>query len=54
MGYSDLYKKSIEDPESFWGEIAEKLHWFKKWDKVLDKSNPPFYKWFAGGETNIL
>ncbi|UYP45426.1 3-hydroxypropionyl-coenzyme A synthetase [Candidatus Lokiarchaeum ossiferum] len=53
MGYSELYKKSIEEPEVFWGEIAENLHWFKKWDKVLDSSNPPFYRWFAGAETNI-
>ncbi len=45
---------SIEHREEFWSEQAEKLHWFKKWDKVLDDSNPPFYKWFTGGKTNIV
>jgi propionyl-CoA synthetase len=51
--YRALYRRSIEDPEGFWGEVAENSHWFKRWDKVLDDSNPPFYRWFAGGETNI-
>jgi propionyl-CoA synthetase len=53
---SDLYKQahdqSINDPEGFWGPIAEHCHWYKKWDKVLDDSRKPFYRWFAGGETN--
>jgi propionate--CoA ligase len=53
MGYQEVYQRSIEDPAGFWGEIAEELHWFKKWDRVLDDSNPPFYRWFVGGETNI-
>ncbi len=52
--YDDLYKRSIEDREGFWAEQAEKLEWFKKWDKVLDDSNPPFYKWFVGGKINIV
>ncbi len=50
--YSDVHKKSINDPEGFWGPIAEDCHWTKSWDKVLDDSNPPFYRWFQGGETN--
>jgi propionyl-CoA synthetase len=50
--YEEAYKKSIEDPESFWAEAAEDCHWFKKWDKVLDESNKPFYRWFSGGEIN--
>jgi len=37
----------------FWGREAEELYWYKKWDKVLDDSNPPFYRWFKGGETNL-
>jgi propionyl-CoA synthetase len=53
---SDLYQQahdqSINDPEGFWGPIAEDCHWYKKWDKVLDDSRKPFYRWFAGGETN--
>ncbi|RKZ05974.1 acetyl-coenzyme A synthetase, partial [bacterium] len=50
--YKALYKKSEEDPEGFWGEQAEIIHWFKKWDKVLEW-NEPFAKWFQGGKTNI-
>ena len=52
MKYDDLYKRSLEDPEAFWGEAAEEITWYKKWDKVLDDSNPPFYRWFVGGEMN--
>jgi acetyl-CoA synthetase len=54
QNYEAIYKQSIEDPASFWAERAEELEWFKKWDKVLDDSNPPFYKWFVGGLTNIV
>ena len=50
--YQSLYKEAQENPEHFWGEIASKLHWFKKWDKVLDW-NCPNAKWFSGGELNI-
>ncbi len=50
--YAKTYARSLEDPEGFWGEVAEDVHWYKKWDKVLDDSNPPFYKWFVGGEVN--
>ena len=50
--YEELHKLSRENPDKFWGDIAENFHWYKKWDKVLDDSNPPFYKWFTGGETN--
>ncbi|NOZ45523.1 MAG: acetate--CoA ligase [Chlorobi bacterium] len=52
--YEKLYKKSIEDREGFWAEQAENLDWFKKWDKVLDDSNKPFYKWFVNGKINIV
>lgn len=50
--YDEAYEKSIKDPEAFWGEAAEDCHWYKKWDKVLDDSNKPFYRWFVGGEIN--
>lgn len=50
--YEEVFRRSIEDPEGFWGEAAEAITWHKKWDKVLDASNPPFYRWFAGGEMN--
>ncbi len=52
--YEQTYRHSVENREQFWEEQAEKLSWFKKWDKVLDESNPPFYKWFTGGKTNII
>jgi acetyl-CoA synthetase len=47
------WEKSIEDPQQFWAEKAKAIDWFKTWDKVLDDSNRPFYKWFAGGVLNI-
>ncbi|MCL6472675.1 MAG: acetate--CoA ligase [Firmicutes bacterium] len=52
--YEALYKKSIENPEEFWGEMAEKeLTWFKKWDKVLEYDFfKPEIKWFQGGKLN--
>ncbi|XP_011298312.1 acyl-CoA synthetase short-chain family member 3, mitochondrial [Fopius arisanus] len=50
--YEDTFKKSVESPEEFWSEIAECVEWNKPWDKVLDNSNPPFTKWYVGGEIN--
>jgi len=53
--YETMYKRSVEDPEGFWGEMAEKnLTWFKKWDKVLDYDfEKPYIKWFSGGKLNV-
>ena len=39
--------------EKYWEEKAEDIEWFQKWDKVLDESNKPFYKWFVNGKTNL-
>jgi propionyl-CoA synthetase len=50
--YDAAFEKSIKDPNGFWGEAGESVHWYKKWDKVLDDSNKPFYRWFKGGEIN--
>ncbi|QTA82852.1 Propionate-CoA ligase [Desulfonema limicola] len=50
--YDEAYQQSINDPETFWGNAAEDCKWDKKWDKVLDDSNKPFYRWFTGGELN--
>ncbi len=52
--YETLYKYSIEKPEEFWAERANELEWYQTWDKVLDESQAPFYKWFAGAKTNIV
>ncbi|MGH7213157.1 MAG: acetate--CoA ligase [Tepidisphaeraceae bacterium] len=50
--YERMYRESIDEPEQFWGRVAAELHWFKKWDKVVDW-NLPYAKWFVGGKTNI-
>ena len=50
--YEEVFRRSMEDPNGFWGEAAEDITWVKKWDKVLDDSNKPFYRWFTGGELN--
>jgi propionyl-CoA synthetase len=50
--YDEAYARSINDPDGFWGEAAKDCAWSKKWDKVLDDSNKPFYRWFTGGELN--
>jgi len=50
--YDEIFQRSIKDPDGFWGEAAEAVHWYKKWDRVLDDSRAPFYQWFAGGELN--
>ncbi len=50
--YDAAFEKSIKDPNGFWGEAGQDVHWTKKWDKVLDDSNTPFYRWFKGGELN--
>ncbi len=52
--YKEVYKKSVEQPESFWAEIAEHFTWRKKWDKVLEWNfTEPKIEWFKGGKLNI-
>ncbi|MDQ7816848.1 MAG: acetate--CoA ligase [Melioribacteraceae bacterium] len=48
-----LNKKANEDYLGFWEDKAKELHWFSKWEKVLDDSQKPFFKWFTGAKTNI-
>jgi acetyl-CoA synthetase len=50
--YKQLYREAEEDPEKFWGEIAGELHWFRKWDRVLEWDTP-WAKWFVGGQINL-
>ena len=50
--YEEIFQRSVKDPEAFWAEAAEAITWQKKWDRVLDGSNKPFYRWFSGGELN--
>jgi acetyl-CoA synthetase len=49
----EVYRRAAADPEGWWSEQAERLHWFSPWEEVLDDSNPPFYKWFTGGTLNV-
>ena len=51
--YRSLYDKSISDPEKFWDGVAGELSWFKKWDRVLDSTDPSSCQWFVNGKTNI-
>src|SRR5215212_9608521 len=51
--YESFYRRSMEFPESFWSEQAGVVDWQRPWERVLDFSNPPFARWFVGGETNL-
>ncbi len=50
--YAEAFSRSLEDPQGFWAEAAEAIHWDKKWDTVLDSSAAPMYSWFRGGRLN--
>jgi propionyl-CoA synthetase len=50
--FANVYAASLEDPESFWAAAAQSIVWSKPWDRVLDGSRAPFYRWFTGGELN--
>jgi acetyl-CoA synthetase len=53
-GYQEAWKKSVEDPEGFWGEVASHFQWKKPWDKVLDWNfKQPSVEWFKGAQLNI-
>lgn len=51
--YQEIYRRSIDDPEGFWGDLADQLSWYKRWDKVLEYDfNRPEIKWFINGKLN--
>src|SRR6267143_6039515 len=52
QAYRDAYRRALEDPEGFWGERAAALVWERRWDKVLDATRAPLYRWFTGGRIN--
>ncbi len=52
--YDALRNQAAADPLGFWEREAKELAWFEPWDKVLEESNPPFFKWFVGGKTNVV
>jgi propionyl-CoA synthetase len=51
-GYAEIYRRALERSDEFWVEAAEAIDWERRWDRVLDASRPPFYRWFAGGRLN--
>ncbi|NON62417.1 MULTISPECIES: acetate--CoA ligase [Acidianus] len=51
--YKEMYRRSLEESESFWREMAQGIDWFSPFSKVLDSSNPPFFRWFPDGKVNI-
>src|SRR5437660_838943 len=50
--YHKVHKNTVANCRQFWAGIASELDWFKPWERILDESNPPFYKWFPGGQLN--
>ncbi len=52
VSFNKIYQESVQNPEKFWQNVSEDIFWFKKPTKILNKSNPPFYKWFEDGVTN--
>jgi propionyl-CoA synthetase len=51
--YRDFHRRSIENPDAFWRDEARRIHWETPFDTVLDRSRPPFARWFVGGRTNL-
>ena len=52
QSYELAYRQALEDRDRFWGEAADAIQWDRPWEKVLDDSQVPFYRWFAGGQLN--
>jgi propionyl-CoA synthetase len=50
--FDEVYRHSLDDPEQFWAEAAAGIDWDEPWERVLDNSRAPFYRWFAGGRLN--
>ena len=50
--YDQVYARAQRDPEGFWASAAEDVYWERRWERVLDASRPPYYRWFAGGSLN--
>src|ERR671930_1628855 len=50
--FDEVYRRSLDDPEAFWAEAAADIEWNEPWERVLDDSGAPFYRWFAGGRLN--
>ena len=53
MRYEEVYRRSVEEPEAFWAEEAHRIYWHVPPQQILDYSNPPFRRWYVGGQTNL-
>ena len=53
MRYEEFYQRSVEQPEAFWAEQAQRIYWHTPPQQILDNANPPFRRWFVGGTTNL-
>ncbi|RVE42302.1 hypothetical protein evm_013042 [Chilo suppressalis] len=53
LEYLRAHRCSLDKPEEFWKDVGNELEWTKPWDRVLDNSNPPFTKWWVGGEMSV-
>jgi hypothetical protein len=52
-GIAEVYRRSLDRKDDFWAEAAEAIDWQRRWDRVLDDANPPFYRWYAGARLNM-
>src|SRR5256885_3578224 len=52
MGYAETHRRSLAEPEAFGAGAAGAIDWERRWDRVLDDSRPPFYRWFSGARLN--
>ena len=52
--YDEVFKKSIEEPEEFWGGLADEIDWYKPFAKVMDNTKPPFTKWYVLLNTSLM
>jgi len=50
--FDETYRRSLDEPEAFWAEAAAAIDWDRQWDRVLDDSRAPLYRWFTGGRLN--
>ena len=46
-------ERALADPGAFWAEAADQVHWFRRWDRVFEQPDPPSFRWFSGGRTNL-
>ena len=49
---AEVHRRSLDRPQEFWAEAAEAIDWERRWDRALDDSKPPFYRWFTGARLN--